>query len=82
MSEHTQGPWVVTPGGLIRAVSIGKQGVSSEDIGRCYNDKNANLISAAPEMLAMLQQLAELHEGCPDFTDQLALSVINKALGK
>lgn len=81
MSEHTKAPWVVTSSGVIRHIRVTTQGVSSEDIGRCYSDKNASIISAAPEMLTMLQQIAELHAGCPDFTDQLALSVINKALG-
>jgi hypothetical protein len=59
--KHTPGPWIFDDGGFIRSArgtAIAQMwDKQEEDFNNC--DANANLIAAAPELLAALKTLAD-----------------------
>lgn len=96
MSKHTPGPWQWEKrGGAFRAIE-GPSGLSvavtEEYAGDAWIDvseANASLIAAAPELLAELEMLSNVVEGCgmatmPEVECRLvfARATIAKATGK
>lgn len=57
---HTPGPWCVESGAHYRAVRTGGEVIANmREIGGCFNEANARLISAAPELLEALELLSQ-----------------------
>ena len=94
MTEHTPGPWMVTPD---HDEGIGWRHVSSfpegfGDIATTWSGKhgdaseaNARLIAAAPDMLDALEELVDTLDSrgvIDSFTTQSARAAIAKATGK
>ncbi|HFF3031961.1 TPA: hypothetical protein ACGCGJ_000431 [Stenotrophomonas maltophilia] len=73
MSKHTPGPWVVTPHPETHVDVFGVGEIKDDKEFQyglshtfCYQnaEANARLIAAAPELLAELEMLSNIVEGC------------------
>ena len=93
-AQHTPGPWVVTTGISEHDVVTSTHDVAGldDDVCEVYggNDDdvrvrraNARLIAAAPDLLAMLQDLADPESGCKLTAHAMAnvRAAITKATG-
>ena len=95
---HTPGPWSISTDGEATGVIYALRGFEWDDIcvltPRCEAADNAHLIAAAPEMLAVLEELRESSTCCgtydlldettwasPDLADRIE-SAIKKARGE
>jgi hypothetical protein len=63
-SKHTPGPWTVyanSPGNddLPSVMAPNPSGSGLFYVAQCQNDADAHLIALAPEMLALLQRIAD-----------------------
>ena len=91
MSRHTEGPWSVFDNGIGRTYVASENGtlicfIESDDENV---DSDADLIAAAPDLLAELEMLSNVVEGCgmttmPEIECRLlfARAAIAKATGK
>ena len=64
MSTHTPGPWVASPFGDCAYEIVNEVGTAIAEVDGAHEDSarieaNANLIAAAPELLAALLALAD-----------------------
>lgn len=58
--KHTPGPWRVESGPYYRAIRVDGEVIADmRQIGRSFNESNAQLIAAAPELLEALELLVD-----------------------
>lgn len=93
MSEFTKGPWIVNKTGAHwNNPNLENIVITYGEIGECicdtvYEEANANLIAAAPEMYALLEIAHEYIDNCgaqagaQDVLDQIE-SLLIKARGE
>ena len=56
ITKHTLGPWRVESGPYYRAIRVDGEVIADvRQIGRSFNESNARLIAAAPELLEALE---------------------------
>lgn len=78
-AQHTPGPWTLDPEGEVAVTVEGADGSTVCDVHReagvardPRGDANANLITAAPELLALLREVAECADANFNNADMLA----------
>lgn len=55
-AKHTPGPWRIEIGPYYRAIRVDSEVIADmRQIGRSFNESNARLIAAAPELLEALE---------------------------
>lgn len=88
MSAHTPGPWTQyesDPLIIINSdgVSLGEMSAGSPNVSRSEQIANARLIAAAPELLAVVQELADCAAYWSEYDVPLGVvDRINAALAK
>ncbi len=84
MNQHTKGPWHLETGEFYCAVRTEHQVIANmRFVGGCYNKRDATLIAAAPELLAVLQELAESAEYWSEYDVPVGIvDRINDAIAK
>jgi hypothetical protein len=85
MSKHTPGPWVVKKLRARYARFCAINTVDGSPVGESYEEKNARLIAAAPELLETLENLLKVHEGeggTQHHAGDMARAAIAKAKGE
>ena len=61
MSKHTPGPWRIHAGTIKFHIDNNKEGVCSTSGDSIWDEANANLIAAAPELLEALKEIIKLY---------------------
>jgi hypothetical protein len=83
MSKHTKGPWVHRKEGVCYSIDahdkVGRAVVARTSGLHYDNESNARLIAAAPDMLAVLERLADVFGWAPEHP---AIAIIAKARGE
>ena len=89
MAKHTPGPWHIEAGTHYRAIRTDGEVIANmREIGGCFNDGNARLMAAAPELLESLQQtIASLEHwfvrhGDPEGVNSLMMKKARAAIAK
>ena len=60
-TKHTPGPWRVESGPYYRAIRVDSEVIADmRQISRSFNESNARLIAAAPDLLAALEGMLEV----------------------
>ena len=86
-TKYTRGPWRIESGPHYRAIRVDSEVIADmRQIGRSFNESNARLIAAAPDLLEALEAITDLYdtdEGCrsrPEY--KAARAAIAKAKGE
>ena len=59
-TKHTPGPWRIESGPYYRAIRVDFEVIADmRQIGRSFNESNARLIAAAPDLLDALENVIE-----------------------
>jgi hypothetical protein len=84
MSKHTPGPWDIAKGKTYCAIRTYERVIADmRFVNLHYNEANAHLIAAAPELLdALLLCVDALEDGHWQETKQAARAAIAKATGE
>lgn len=62
-TKHTPGPWRVESGPYYRAIRVDGEVIADvRQIGRSFNESNARLLAAAPDLLEALEGLLAVVE--------------------
>lgn len=77
-ASHTPGPWNIRTHKLAHGIKFAVFGVSPWAVARVDLEADAHLISAAPDMLSILQRIQAGQEFTPEFCTEID-SVIEKA---
>lgn len=83
--EHTEGPWEVyklsTESHADELCIVVTEDLESEVTGVIYEESDASLIAAAPEMLEALENLENDNGAIPEHAWQMVQTSISKAKG-
>ena len=74
ITKHTPGPWRVESGPYYRAIRVDGEVIADvRQIGRSFNESNARLLAAAPELLAALEMAVQHYDewASADLSDYL-----------
>ena len=85
MSKHTPGPWAVEDLKHRYRLRCSIEATDGSLVGESYEEKNAHLIAAAPELLEALENLLKVHEGeggTQHHAGDIARAAIAKAKGE